>query len=271
MPAETYGSAIVTPVAGVGGRYFSGHVLDKDIASFRNLQLWFDGKAITGLAPLRGRDRIGGRAVAAATVAASPAIVPSAVDFDGPGFSMLKTAAQVLQVADYTLPTAGYHFLSVVDPTNTNTSVRGLFGHLDGTGDRARWWLSQAAPGDPLAFFMNHAASGGGTSFNVAAGSTGIVAGVRHLLWGSYDGVNQVVALGRGLTVLGSGVVTRAPKVSAGMAIFGTGTNTQEFFGRGDAFLLGAGPLWNAYADNPVNAMRAALVTLLGTRYGVAV
>jgi hypothetical protein len=270
MPTRTYGSTIVTNKRGQGGRYFNGNVLDKDIASFRELELWVDGKALVGLAPVRGVDRIGGAPFTAPSVAASPAIVPSAADFDGPGFSFTKTAAQSLRAPDYTLPANSYHFLAVVTPTNANTSVRGLMGHVDGTGNRVRWWLSQAATGDPLGMSMNHGSSGG-NSLVVAPGSTGITHSVKHLLWGSYDHVNQVVAMGRGLNVIGNGSVTVAPKVSTDVGLFWSGASTQEFFGQGDAILIGNGPLWDAYAPSATNAKRIALINLLASRYNVVV
>lgn len=270
MFAETYGSTVVTRAGGVGGRWFNVNALDPEIASFRELELWFDGHAMTAINPVRCVDRLGGKSVAASNTSTQPLVTPSTATFDGPGFNFPKTAAQQLLVPDYVIPTS-YFWAAPVAFSNVNTTVRGLFGHIDATGNRVRTWATQASTGADLGLFMHHNSAGPGNNATVAAGSSGVTHSARHLLWGAYDELTGNYTFGRGQTVLGTTALTIQHKNQAGMVIGGTGGSTQEMVGRQDAFLMASGKWYSAFVDNAVNAKRTALIALLGARYEVTV
>lgn len=264
---KTYGSTVVVPTRGRGGLYYDINPLDLEIAQFRGLELWLDGKSLASRSPMKTASRTDGGPINAPTASASPAIFGSTGSFDGPGYIFDRTAAQRLEAPEYVIGQS-YTMIAVVSFADGAGGVNGIFGHLDAAGNRVRCWVSQSAAGDPFGLNINHASSGAQNA--AAAGSTGIVSDTRYIIWAVYDAPAQRSTLGRGDTVLNNNSITTLPKTQAGIGIGSTGAITQTMSGRLDAFFSLSIPLYNPFGEHAANRLRADLIAAISERYDVA-
>lgn len=266
---KTTGSTIVVPARGRGGLYYNINPLDLEIAQFRDIDLWLDGKSLVSRLPMVAASRTDGGNISAPDATSSPNLFNSTNSFDGPGFVFNRASNQRLEANEYVIGQS-YAMIAVVSFVDGAGGVNGIFGHIDDAGNRVKFWASQVAAGDPFTLALNHASGGAQSTGQVDAASSGVVAGTRYILWVTYNALTQRVDFGRGNTWLKGSTIAFLPKTQAGMGIGSTGNSAQSASGRIDALFGMPTSLYNPFADHAANRTRADLISLISQRYDVA-